>query len=485
MVLFYVYKHRHQALTGLREFALMTFFLLVTGIIFDLSLIDRFQTHLVFIFALGTSVYFLAHAFYARCALSLFGYYDSRSVNLSRLLLIVPTLMIAASCLNPDIFFVGGPEVNGRNVFFATRFFWLAFLYLAAMYIFILVAALKTPQSFALGNKKQLVLFTLIPALFQSACMVAESCFPARLVSIASCAGFLLPLFITYAYWWYFSSSRRSVTENTREMYVVFDVFGFCADSNRACQRFFREFYGRQKTITLRRLSELIGISIEDLLTMQTAHFQLVKTGKHRYFQIQRFVVQITQLNQLNGTGFLIRDITMHKKEEEKLINLVDKDPLTNVFSRQHFYSVFENLKTDPGNNGRTMSILMLDIDLFKRINDTYGHISGDAVLKIVALRTNACLTSRDYLCRFGGEEFLVLLEDTTLEDAKQTASKILNAISGGAILLPSGESVNITVSIGGSCFTAEPGIKLNDLLREADEKLYFAKSNNRNQAVF
>jgi diguanylate cyclase (GGDEF)-like protein len=131
------------------------------------------------------------------------------------------------------------------------------------------------------------------------------------------------------------------------------------------------------------------------------------------------------------------------------------------------------------------MSILMLDIDLFKRINDTYGHISGDEVLKIVALRSNACLTSRDYLCRFGGEEFLALLEDTTLEEAKQTASKILNAISGGAILLPSGESVNITVSIGGSCFTAEPGIKLNDLLREADEKLYFAKSNNRNQAVF
>jgi diguanylate cyclase (GGDEF)-like protein len=218
---------------------------------------------------------------------------------------------------------------------------------------------------------------------------------------------------------------------------------------------------------------------------LPVCNFHLTRGGIQKYFQIERFAVQLPYFNQLNGTGFLIRDITAYKHKQQSLINLVDKDPLTNVFSRQHFYTVFENLKSDRARLGTVMSILMLDIDLFKRINDAYGHISGDTVLQVVAKRTGACLRSDDFLCRFGGEEFLILLDNITLEDAKQIADQILNAISGSEIFLPSGESVNITVSIGGACFTVLPDIKLNDILREADEKLYFAKNNNRNQAVF
>ncbi|MDR3284862.1 MAG: GGDEF domain-containing protein [Treponema sp.] len=487
IALCYVYKHRHLKLTDFLDFACMSACLLATSIIFDLALIQNVQEHLAFVFAFGTAFYFLAHGFYACVVLALFGYYNNPGFKFARLFLVVPGLLVAAACVRPEFFFHAGTTEHSSSgpVFFAAPVFWAAFVYLAAVYIFLFVAALRSPKEYILQNKGALMLFTLLPALFQSACLVFEACFPARIFSVASCTGFLTPLLIIYSYWRHFSSSRQLVAEDTNDRYIIFDVFGVCADSNAACRRFFRDFYDMDKAITLRTLSELIGISVGELLTMQTRDFQLSRWGEQKFYQIERFVVQLRNLNQLNGAGFWIRDVTLFKEREQSLANLIDRDVLTDLCSRRYFYSLFEALKNDSSRTGSTMAILMFDIDFFKRINDTYGHPAGDVVLQGVAKRVAACLRSGDTLCRFGGEEFLALLDDTTPEEARQTAARILNAVSAGPLSVPCGENVSITVSIGGTVFDLSPQLHISDLLQAADKKLYFAKSHNRNQAVF
>jgi diguanylate cyclase (GGDEF)-like protein len=487
VVLCYIRKHKSQKLTGFQDLALMTFSFLGMAVIFDLALLRNFENHLISLFALGTGIFFLAQGFYVRCALALFGYSQEKYRKASRLFLIVPVLLICAAAVQPALFFL-----EGEQVIYATPFYWAAFVYLALVYIVLLIGAIRTQNSYALNNKRQLLLFTILPALFQAACMVFETSFPARRFSAAACTGFLLPGSIIYAYWWYFTSSRRVVAEDTSEMYVVFDVFGVCADSNPACRRFFAELCGdrepgvSQEPVSLRILSGVTGIPVTELLTLQSRNFQITRGGgEQKFYQIDRFVVQMPQLNQINGNGFWIRDVTLYKEREQGLANLIDKDPLTNLYSRRYFFSFMNQLKSNTLQGGKPMALLLFDIDFLKRINDAYGHLAGDAALQMVAKRSVLCLRPGDIVCRLGGEEFIALLSGITEKGAKQIASRILRAISSKEVELPSGDKVRITVSIGGCLFAVSPELNISDLLREADEKLYLAKSHNRNRAVF
>jgi diguanylate cyclase (GGDEF)-like protein len=136
---------------------------------------------------------------------------------------------------------------------------------------------------------------------------------------------------------------------------------------------------------------------------------------------------------------------------------------------------------------GETMAILMLDIDFFKKINDLYGHALGDEVLRIIPQRILGCLRAKDLLCRYGGEEFAILLRNAGEEEARDVAARILTAISSNDIHLArnSDQRIKVTVSIGGHVFDLGGDTELRYLIQAADEKLYAAKSNYRNQAVF
>jgi two-component system cell cycle response regulator len=125
---------------------------------------------------------------------------------------------------------------------------------------------------------------------------------------------------------------------------------------------------------------------------------------------------------------------------------------------------------------------MMLDIDHFKRVNDTWGHARGDDVLREAAVRLAASVRAIDLPCRYGGEEFVVVMPATRLSDAARVAERIRGAISSEAFLAGDQE-IPVSVSVGVS--SSEGGAdRPESLLRRADEALYEAKSAGRNQVV-
>jgi diguanylate cyclase (GGDEF)-like protein len=122
----------------------------------------------------------------------------------------------------------------------------------------------------------------------------------------------------------------------------------------------------------------------------------------------------------------------------------------------------------------------MLDLDHFKRINDTKGHLAGDQVLRDVAQRLKDCLRPYDVLGRYGGEEFVVLLPDTSLEQSLVVAERIRYAMCRAPFDIK-GDPVTLTVSLGVSCSNGND-LELNDLIKRADEGLYKAKDAGRDR---
>nr|WP_246317639.1 GGDEF domain-containing protein [Hyphomicrobium methylovorum] len=132
----------------------------------------------------------------------------------------------------------------------------------------------------------------------------------------------------------------------------------------------------------------------------------------------------------------------------------------------------------------KTTSLLMLDIDHFKSINDNYGHPAGDKVLAAAARRIKTAVRERDFVGRLGGEEFAVFLPQCSRRQAIEIAERIRSSIEENPILLDDGRRISITISIGATSDSASR-TSLEQLLSSADQALYGAKSEGRNRVLF
>jgi len=130
------------------------------------------------------------------------------------------------------------------------------------------------------------------------------------------------------------------------------------------------------------------------------------------------------------------------------------------------------------------VSVVVADIDNFKILNDTYGHLFGDEVLKVIAEKLSENLRAIDLAGRWGGEEFILILPDTTAEQAQEIINRIRNNIANTPFTpLPTSKEFNVTVSFGISD-SSLTGIPLEEIFAKADQALYSAKTNGRNQVV-
>jgi diguanylate cyclase (GGDEF)-like protein len=176
------------------------------------------------------------------------------------------------------------------------------------------------------------------------------------------------------------------------------------------------------------------------------------------------------------GVAFLINRVT---ESERQLVRIATTDPLTGIFNRRHFLSLAGREQQRAERYGTTFSLLMLDIDHFKRINDTYGHPVGDEAIKAMAGAASKYLRPTDVIGRFGGEEFVVLLPHTDEPGAIIAAERIREAVS--QVMVQAGDKVvTFTVSIGAA--THAKRVKIDQLLECADQALYAAKQGGRNQ---
>lgn len=169
------------------------------------------------------------------------------------------------------------------------------------------------------------------------------------------------------------------------------------------------------------------------------------------------------------------------KRSNELLRELSFTDPLTRLYNRRYLMDILAREFERVGRRGGALSLVLLDIDHFKQVNDTYGHQNGDTVLAAVAETTRAGLRSYDIAVRYGGEEFMVVLPETTLADGIAVAERLRWEV--GKTLFPSPlERLAVTVSLGVAACPSELVGSVDGLIRMADEALYRAKAGGRNR---
>lgn len=159
-------------------------------------------------------------------------------------------------------------------------------------------------------------------------------------------------------------------------------------------------------------------------------------------------------------------------------------DPLTGVFNRRGFDAQMKKLLANPDLQGRRVCFMMLDIDFFKKVNDTYGHLFGDKVIRGIAAALTARVKGQDSVARMGGEEFAVILPDTPMQGAYALAEQIRQSIANSKIRRSEKQDVveGITISIG--IADCEIGGDWNDALSRSDEALYASKTQGRNRTT-
>ena len=165
----------------------------------------------------------------------------------------------------------------------------------------------------------------------------------------------------------------------------------------------------------------------------------------------------------------------------------VDYDALTGIHNRRFFDESMKRVINSLSRSGSLLSLLMIDIDFFKRYNDTYGHVEGDKCLKIVARTISQSITrADDFVARYGGEEFVLVLPNTDEHGARLIAEKLLENIRNCNIPHEQNDAANcLTISIGATTGKAAHTHSTDDFVRKADEMLYKSKHNGRNTYFF
>ncbi|MEA1956297.1 MAG: diguanylate cyclase [Campylobacterota bacterium] len=193
-------------------------------------------------------------------------------------------------------------------------------------------------------------------------------------------------------------------------------------------------------------------------------------------FKAKELLAKVQRELKLNS---LIVELKNSKAELEKLAST---DHLTKLYNRRYFLDVAEHTLDLASRDLKKLSIAMLDIDKFKLVNDNYGHQVGDDVLVMVSnvLRNN--MRKSDLLCRFGGEEFIILLPETCCDDSKIVADKLREKIESEVIELEDGRTLQVTGSFGISSLIHEKDTILEQIIARADEALYDAKETGRSK---
>lgn len=160
----------------------------------------------------------------------------------------------------------------------------------------------------------------------------------------------------------------------------------------------------------------------------------------------------------------------------------LDLDPLTGVRSRRNMMDELDREKARALRMGTTFGVALCDIDHFKAVNDTYGHPAGDAVLLSVVSRLVSKLRPYDSIFRYGGEEFLIVLPDSTLSMAMSAAGRLCHTVRAAPVVIEGGPAIDVTISLG-VCIVDET-VALADAIERSDRALYAAKNSGRDRVV-
>lgn len=209
--------------------------------------------------------------------------------------------------------------------------------------------------------------------------------------------------------------------------------------------------------------------------------YTIISTALMFYFNLWTGIVfELTAILLVFIACYLAKYI-LKSRDLEYTYALATTDGLTELYNHRYFQEqMLQNIETGKRYE-KPFSLIMIDIDFFKKFNDTYGHQSGDAVLRQVAQILKKNVRSSDIVCRYGGEEMSIILTNTDNESALFTAEKICKAVSEHPLKLVNGNDVQVTISLGVATYPLD-GQTPQEMIKYADDCLYIAKENGRNQ---
>ncbi len=175
------------------------------------------------------------------------------------------------------------------------------------------------------------------------------------------------------------------------------------------------------------------------------------------------------------------RTRALHQKNSE-LERISITDALTGVYNRRYFNQILIQEQRLSDRYGAEFSLLMFDIDFFKKVNDSLGHDAGDVVLVQLAKLTQSMLRDSDFLFRYGGEEFAILLTGTGIDGARELAERVRKQTAQYEFMYADRLITNITISIGVSTWQKDERLEVDAFLKKVDQALYRSKENGRNQ---
>jgi diguanylate cyclase (GGDEF)-like protein len=196
---------------------------------------------------------------------------------------------------------------------------------------------------------------------------------------------------------------------------------------------------------------------------------------------------QESKLRLIDAAATTIALAVSNLRQKEDLRQQSLHDPLTGLYNRRFLQDALDREAARARRSGAPLGVLMLDIDYFKQVNDNHGHVAGDLVLKWLGRFLRDGVRGGDMACRYGGEEFILLVPGATLEHAAQRAEQIRAGVESGSAMEFDGLALGpITVSLGVATFCADADAQVNvaDIVRAADEALLRAKKSGRNRIV-
>lgn len=429
------------------------------------------------------------------------------------LLFLEPALMLVILWISPRFVFSSMESAvkNGYHIMVLQRglLFWVNAIYSYAVILLsfaLLTVSYRNANSFFKKQYLMILLGSTVPSFFSAYThfRVGSSADPDYAPITFGIAGAVYAYAIfRHKFMDLVPFARSRLIERMSDGILVVDAQGRIVDINPAMKNFLDE-----------DPASFLGKNISDVLTTWKEHLEYLMTGLETRSELRlpnnpsRYLdLRVTPLydddQNLSGRLVIFRDVTDRKEVEKDLRHAMDRmqtqlieigllqsqlreqairDALTNLFNRRYLEETLERELARAAREVYPLCIVMMDIDHFKNVNDTYGHEAGDLVLKTLADSVTSQSRQGDFVCRYGGEEFVLVMPNINIEVARERVNSLHRSIS--SLYIPFGRfKINITVSMGISSCPLHGETK-KDLLRAADRALYTAKNMGRNQVA-
>jgi diguanylate cyclase (GGDEF)-like protein/PAS domain S-box-containing protein len=278
--------------------------------------------------------------------------------------------------------------------------------------------------------------------------------------------------------------ANETLLENMEDGVIVLNPEGRIAEINPAAQQILNlslnKVFGKSFSVEIPALAFIEPALRSSANSVRELTLRI--GNEDRSFEARVSMI-FDNRHQVKGNLVILRDITSRKRTEAKLHQLAVTDPLTGLYNRRYFFDIAEREFGRSLRGAHAFAVIIFDVDHFKNVNDTYGHIVGDQVLQNLTARCLQSLRSYDVMARYGGEEFIIMLPETDAAHACRVAERLRTTIAETPFATRVGPA-NITISLGVASVGGGSEMTFDKLIDWADQALLMVKQRGRNQAL-